>query len=205
MLVREGRADGMLCGTFGPYASHLKYVAEAIGLRAGVNDFAAMHLLMLPQQTVFICDTYINPEPTAEQLADIALLAAEEVRRFGLEPRMALLSHSSFGSADTPSARKMREALALIRTRAPELEVEGEMHADAALSKRVLDQAMPEFAPDGRGQPADHAQPGRRQHHLQRAQDRGRRRASPSARSCSAPPSRCTSLPPPAPCAAWST
>ena len=117
--VRDGQADGMLCGTSGPYASHLKYVREAIGLRADVNDFAAMHLLMLPGQTVFICDTYINPEPTAAQLADMTMLAAEAVRRFGLEPRVALLSHSSFGSADTPSARKMREALTLIRTRAP--------------------------------------------------------------------------------------
>ena len=92
---------------------------------------------------MFICDTYINPEPTAEQLVDMAMLAAEEVRRFGLEPRVALLSHSSFGSADTPSARKMRNALAMLQERAPELEVEGEMHADAALSKRILDRAMP--------------------------------------------------------------
>jgi malate dehydrogenase (oxaloacetate-decarboxylating)(NADP+) len=144
MLVREGRADGLLCGTFGPYASHLKYIVEAIGVREGVRELAAMHLLMLPQQTVFVCDTYINPDPTAEQLADIALLAAEEVRRFGLEPRLAFLSHSSFGSADTPSARKMRSALALVRERAPQLEAEGEMHADAALSKRVLDQVFPE-------------------------------------------------------------
>ena len=144
MLVRLGRADGMLCGTSGPYGSHLRYVAEAIGLRAGVRELAAMHLLMLPQQTVFVCDTYINPDPTAEQLADIALLAAEAVRRFGLEPRLAFLSHSSFGSADTPTAKKMRAALALVRARAPELEAEGEMHADAALSKRVLDQVFPD-------------------------------------------------------------
>jgi malate dehydrogenase (oxaloacetate-decarboxylating)(NADP+) len=144
MLLREGRADGMLCGTSGPYATHLKYVSDVIGLREGAKDFAAMHLLMLPQQTVFLCDTYINPEPSAEQLADIALLGAEEVRRFGLEPRLALLSHSSFGSADTPSARKMREALELIQGRAPELEAEGEMHADAALSKRILDRVFPD-------------------------------------------------------------
>jgi malate dehydrogenase (oxaloacetate-decarboxylating)(NADP+) len=144
MLVRQGRADGMLCGTAGSYSSHLKYVAEAIGLREGVKGLAAMHLLMLPKQTVFVCDTYINPEPTAAQLADMTMLAAEEVRRFGLEPRVALLSHSSFGSADTASARKMRAALALIQERAPELEVEGEMHADAALSKRILDRAMPD-------------------------------------------------------------
>ena len=143
MLVRAGRADGMLCGTSGTYSSHLEHVAAAIGVREGVRELAAMHLLMLPQQTVFICDTYINPDPSAAQLADIALLGAEEVRRFGLEPRLALLSHSSFGSADTPSARKMREALRLIQERAPELEAEGEMHADAALSKRILDQVFP--------------------------------------------------------------
>jgi malate dehydrogenase (oxaloacetate-decarboxylating)(NADP+) len=144
MLVREGRADGMLCGTSGPYAAHLKYVAEAIGLRDGANDLAAMHLLLLPEQTVFVCDTYINPEPTAGQIADMTLLAAAEVRRFGLEPRVALLSHSSFGTSDTPSARKMREALALIQARAPELEAEGEMKADAALSKRILDRMFPD-------------------------------------------------------------
>ncbi|MFO1075832.1 MAG: phosphate acyltransferase, partial [Geminicoccaceae bacterium] len=144
MLVREGRADGMLCGTFGPYSTHLRYVSEAIGLREGVKDLAAMHLLMLPRQTVFICDTYINPEPTAEQLVAMALMAAEEVRRFGLVPRVALLSHSSFGSADTPSARKMRTALAMLQEQAPQLEVDGEMHADAALSKRILDRVMPE-------------------------------------------------------------
>ena len=112
---RQGRRH--VVRTFGPYTAHLKYVADAIGLREGVNDFAAMHLLMLPQQTVFICDTYINPDPTADQLVDMTMLAAEEVRRFGLEPRVALLSHSSFGSADTPSARKMREALAKIQAR----------------------------------------------------------------------------------------
>ena len=144
MLVRAGRAEGMLCGTAGPYASHLRYVAEAIGMRTGVQNLAAMHLLMLPQQTVFICDTYINHDPSAAQLADIALLAAEEVRRFGLEPRLAFLSHSSFGSADSPSALKMREALRLLQVRAPELEADGEMHADAALSKRILDQVMPD-------------------------------------------------------------
>ena len=144
MLVREGKADGMLCGMSGPYVAHLKNIAETIGLRPGVDAFAAMHLLMLPQQTVFVCDTYINHDPSAAQLAGIALLAAEAVRRFGLEPRLAFLSHSSFGSSDSASARKMREALALFQERAPDLEAEGEMHADAALSKRMLDRAMPD-------------------------------------------------------------
>jgi malate dehydrogenase (oxaloacetate-decarboxylating)(NADP+) len=144
MLVHDGQADGMLCGTSGPYASHLKYVREVIGLRDGVENLAAMHLLMLPRQTVFICDTYINEDPSATELADMAVLAAETVRRFGLDPRLALLSHSNFGSANTPSARKMREAVALIRERAPGIEVDGEMHSDAALSKRLLDRAMPD-------------------------------------------------------------
>ena len=143
MLVRLGDADAMLCGTYGAFASHLRHVANIIGLRPGVKAFAAMNMLILPNRTVFICDTYVNPDPTAEQIADMTLLAAEEVRRFGLAPRVALLSHSSFGSADTPSAIKMREALALITARAPELEVEGEMHGDEALSKSVLDQVFP--------------------------------------------------------------
>ena len=119
-------------------------IAEAIGRRDGVERFAAMNLLMLPRQTVFICDTYVNFDPSAAALADMAILAAAEVHRFGLVPRLALLSHSSFGSADTRSARKMREACALIRARAPELEVAGEMQGDAALSKRILDRVNPE-------------------------------------------------------------
>jgi malate dehydrogenase (oxaloacetate-decarboxylating)(NADP+) len=143
MKLCEGAVDGMLCGTYGAYTMHLRHVADMVGLADGVRGFAAMNLLMLPKQTVFVCDTYINPEPTAAELADMTLLAAEEVRRFGLTPRVALLSHSSFGSADTASARKMREARELIEQRAPELEVEGEMHADAALSKRILDRVFP--------------------------------------------------------------
>jgi malate dehydrogenase (oxaloacetate-decarboxylating)(NADP+) len=143
MLVREGRVDGLLCGTLGAYHQHLRYLEPVIGLHRNVSRPAAMNLLMLPKQTVFVCDTYVNPDPTAEQLAQIALLAAEAVRRFGLTPRVALLSHSSFGSADTASARKMREARELLERLAPDLEVEGEMHADAALSKRILDRMFP--------------------------------------------------------------
>jgi malate dehydrogenase (oxaloacetate-decarboxylating)(NADP+) len=143
-LVRDGVADGMLCGTVGVYAEHLRHIADTIGLRQGAARFAAMNLLMLPRQTVFICDTYVNLDPSAAELAEMALLAAGEVRRFGLTPRLALLSHSSFGSAETGSARKMREACALIRERAPDLEVEGEMQGDAALSKTVLDGVRPQ-------------------------------------------------------------
>jgi malate dehydrogenase (oxaloacetate-decarboxylating)(NADP+) len=143
MLLRWGHADGMLCGTYGAYSDHLVHVANIIGRKPGAETFAAMNLLMLPKHTLFITDTYINPEPTAEQLSQIARLAADEVQRFGLMPRVALVSHSSFGSADTPSARKMREALALISKAAPDLEVEGEMHGDAALSTRILNGIFP--------------------------------------------------------------
>jgi malate dehydrogenase (oxaloacetate-decarboxylating)(NADP+) len=143
MLMRRGDADAMLCGTSGSYASHLRNVADVIGMREGVNTLAAMNLLMLPERTVFVCDTYVNPDPSAQQLAEMTLLAATEVRRFGLVPRVALVSHSSFGSADTPSARKMREALTLIEKRDPSLEVEGEMQGDAAMSKDTLKQAFP--------------------------------------------------------------
>jgi malate dehydrogenase (oxaloacetate-decarboxylating)(NADP+) len=143
-LVRQGKADGLLCGTSGPYAAHLQYVADVIGLQEGARNFAAMNLLMLPGHTLFICDTSINADPTAEQIAEITLLAAKEVRRFGLTPRVALLSHSNFGSADTPSAIKMRHALGFIQGMAPDLEVDGEMHADAALSRPTLDRVMPD-------------------------------------------------------------
>jgi malate dehydrogenase (oxaloacetate-decarboxylating)(NADP+) len=147
MILRRGEADGMLCGSVGRYQAHLVHVENAIGRRRGVAGFAAMNLLLLPKRTVFICDTYVNPDPTPEQIAEMAVLAAEEVRRFGFVPRVALLSHSNFGSADSASARKMRQALARVEARAAELdfplEVEGEMHGDAALSLDMLHQVMP--------------------------------------------------------------
>jgi malate dehydrogenase (oxaloacetate-decarboxylating)(NADP+) len=144
MLLRKGRADGMLCGTVGTYKAHLQVVTDVIGPAEGVQRFAAMHLLMLPEHMVFICDTYINLEPDAEQIADMTLLAADAVRRFGVTPRAALLSHSNFGSSDAPTAQKMVKALELIQKRAPDLEVDGEMHADAALSKHFLDRTFPD-------------------------------------------------------------
>jgi malate dehydrogenase (oxaloacetate-decarboxylating)(NADP+) len=144
MLVRQGKADAMLCGTFGRYADHLGYVRDAIGLRSGSKTFAAMQMLMLPGRQLFICDTHVNLDPSAEQIAEITLLAAEEVRRFGITPSVALLSHSSFGSSDAPAAVKMREALALVRARDPKLAVDGEMRGDAALSKEILDREFPD-------------------------------------------------------------
>jgi malate dehydrogenase (oxaloacetate-decarboxylating)(NADP+) len=142
-MMHKGHADGMICGTFGTHALHLHYVKQVIGRRAGVQHMYAMNVLMLPKRTVFICDTYVNHDPTPEQIAEMTVLAAEEIRRFGVTPKAALLSHSSFGSSDHPSAAKMRYALALINARAPDLEVEGEMHGDAALSAEVRASVFP--------------------------------------------------------------
>jgi malate dehydrogenase (oxaloacetate-decarboxylating)(NADP+) len=144
MLVRQGKADAMLCGTFGSYGDHLRHVRDVIGLRPGTATMAAMQMLMLPGRQLFILDTHVNRDPSAEQVAEITLLAAEEVRRFGVTPSVALLSHSSFGSSDAASAVKMRQALVLIKARDPQLAVEGEMRGDAALSKTVLDREFPD-------------------------------------------------------------
>ncbi|OGA34489.1 MAG: hypothetical protein A3G80_06410 [Betaproteobacteria bacterium RIFCSPLOWO2_12_FULL_62_13b] len=143
MMMHRGEADGMLCGNFGTHGLHLHYVDQVIGLRPGVKNYYAMNVLLLPKRTVFICDTYVNFDPTAEQVAEMAVLAAEEIRRFGITPKAALLSHSSFGTSDQPTAVKMRRALALIHARAPELEIDGEMHGDAALSDEVRRAAFP--------------------------------------------------------------
>jgi malate dehydrogenase (oxaloacetate-decarboxylating)(NADP+) len=143
MMIYKGEADGMICGTFGTHALHLQYVDQVIGLRTGVRHYAAMNAVMLPARTVFICDTYVSADPDAEHIAEMALLAAEEVKRFGLAPKVALLSASNYGSVDNPSSRKMRQALELITQRAPELEVEGEMHGDAALSEEIRLKVFP--------------------------------------------------------------
>jgi malate dehydrogenase (oxaloacetate-decarboxylating)(NADP+) len=144
MLLRRGDADAMLCGTQGNYADHLRYVRTVIGLREGVNTLAAMQMLILPDRQLFICDTHVNRDPSADQIAEMTLLAAEEVQRFGLKPSVALLSHSSFGSSEAPSAQKMRDALAIILAKAPGLVVEGEMRADSALSKSIRDNEFPD-------------------------------------------------------------
>jgi len=143
MLVHFGAADGLICGTFAQYALHLRFIRQVIGLRNDACDYAAMNVVMLPGRTLFICDTYVNPDPTAEQLAGITVLAAEQVRRFGIIPKVALLSHSSFGTHDTVSAQKMRDVLQRINALAPDLEVEGEMHGDAALSEEIRQRVFP--------------------------------------------------------------
>ncbi|MBI4194911.1 MAG: NADP-dependent malic enzyme [Betaproteobacteria bacterium] len=143
MLIHMGAADAMLTGIIGRYLGHLRFIDQVIGKRAGARHFAAMNLLLLPRRTVFICDTYVNFDPTAGQVAETTVLAAEVIRRFGMTPKVALLSHSSFGAADTPTAVKMREALALIGQLAPGLEVEGEMHGDAALSEEIRMRVFP--------------------------------------------------------------
>ncbi len=143
LMVHRGEADSMICGSVGPYRDHLNHVLCIAGLRPGVRQAAAMSALILPSGTLFIADTHVDPDPSAEQLADITLMAADEVARFGIEPSVALVSHSNFGTLDTSSARKMRAALALITERRPELEVDGEMHANTALSTAVRDSVFP--------------------------------------------------------------
>jgi malate dehydrogenase (oxaloacetate-decarboxylating)(NADP+) len=143
LMVRQNEADAMLCGTYGEHNTHLHYIANVIGLQPGVKQFAAMNMLLLEERTLFICDTYVNPDPTAEQLAEITLLGAEEVKRFGLTPKVALCSHSSFGSAKTASAQKMSRVREILEQLAPQLEVEGEMHGDAALSEEIRMQVFP--------------------------------------------------------------
>ena len=143
LMVHLGYADGLICGTFGRHETHLDYVHSVIGTRANQDRYYAMNLLMLPGRTVFIGDTYVNYDPSAEQLADMTLLAAEEIRNFGIQPKVALLSHSTFGTQDTPTSLKMREVLAALNQRAPELEVEGEMHGDAALDEAIRSKAFP--------------------------------------------------------------
>jgi len=143
MMIYKGEADGMLCGTFGTHALHLHYVDQVIGRRPGVGHYAAMNAVILPARTVFICDTYVTPNPDAEHIAEMTLLAAEEMKRFGITPKVALLSASNFGSVDTPSSRKMQRALELVAGRAPDLEIDGEMHGDAALSEEIRLKVFP--------------------------------------------------------------
>ena len=144
MLLKRGEGDGLICGTASATARHLRYIDRVLGRRPGVSVYAAMNALLLPQRQIFIADTHVNLNPTAEQLAEITLMAAHGVRRFGIEPKVALVSHSNFGSSDAPSALKMRHAVELVRAQAPDLEIDGEMHGDCALSERLRKAALPE-------------------------------------------------------------
>lgn len=149
MLVRKGIADGLICGTWGPTHMHLHYINQVIGKRAGVSTYAAMNGLLLPNHQVFIVDTHINYHPTAEQIAEFTVMAAQEMKRFGIEPKAALLSHSNFGSSRDASAEKMRQALDILRSTAPWLEVDGEMHGDLALDAERRLKLLPETTLQG--------------------------------------------------------
>lgn len=144
LLVSKGEADGLICGVIGAYREHLMTIVDVIGLKPGVEAAAAMPCLLHPTRgPIFICDTHVNPDPTAAQISEMTLLAAEEMRKFGIVPKIALVSHSNFGSHRGDSAFKMRDAYYDIKTRAPDLEIDGEMHADAALSEEIRQLVMP--------------------------------------------------------------
>ena len=143
MMMHLGEADGMICGTFGSHSLHLHYVDQVLGRRPDVSCYAAMNLLILPKRSVAIVDTHVNADPSAEELAEITLMAAEEMRRIGITPRIALLSHSNFGSSTAASAEKMRQVLELVRTRAPGINIDGEMHGDIALDAELRRHIMP--------------------------------------------------------------
>ena len=143
LAVKLGDADAMIAGAYGRFRTHFNHVRDVIGMREGVKHMAGLSLLVMPTRSLFIADTYVNDDPDAETLAEITLLAADEVLRFGIQPKVALLSHSSFGSSDHPSARKMAAAVKLLHQRAPTLELDGEMHGDAALEADIRDSVFP--------------------------------------------------------------
>jgi malate dehydrogenase (oxaloacetate-decarboxylating)(NADP+) len=143
MMIRKDDADGLICGTFGTHNLHLHYVDQVIGRRPGCNVYAAMNVLMLPGRQIALVDTHVNVDPSAAEIAEITILAAEQLRRLGFEPAAALVSHSNFGSSNASSALKMRAAVEIIRAQAPELEVDGEMHADCAVDEAMRRSIMP--------------------------------------------------------------
>jgi malate dehydrogenase (oxaloacetate-decarboxylating)(NADP+) len=144
LMVQKGEADGLICGTIGQTGAHLHYIDQVIGHEVGAKTYGAMNALVLPGRQVFLVDTHINIDPSAEQLAELTILAAKELRALGIEPKVALLSHSNFGSSDAPSALKMRDTLAILREKAPELKVDGEMHGDCALDESIRKSIMPD-------------------------------------------------------------
>ncbi len=149
MMVYKGEADGLICGTWGNTHLHLHYIDQVIGRRSGADCYGAMNGLLLPGRQLMLVDTHVNIDPSAEQLAEITLMAAEKLRRFGITPKVALLSHSNFGSSNAPSAEKMRRALALLQERDPGLEVDGEMHGDCALDPNLRASLLPQTTLSG--------------------------------------------------------
>jgi malate dehydrogenase (oxaloacetate-decarboxylating)(NADP+) len=149
LMVQKGEADGLICGTIGQSGAHLHYIDQVIGHKVGAKTYGAMNALVLPGRQVFLVDTHINIDPSAEQLAELTILAAKELRALGIEPKVALLSHSNFGSSDAPSAIKMRDTLTILREKAPELKVDGEMHGDCALDESIRKSIMPESTLSG--------------------------------------------------------
>ncbi|MGX4643372.1 NADP-dependent malic enzyme [Massilia sp. SYSU DXS3249] len=144
MMVHKGDADGMICGTYGTTWTHLEFIDKVLGKRSGANVYAAMNIIITPERQLAILDTHVNENPSADEIAEMTIMAAEELERFGITPRVALLSHSNFGSSNSESAQKMRAALALVQQRAPNLEVDGEMHGDAALDSKMRAKIMPQ-------------------------------------------------------------
>jgi len=142
-MVRLGEADGMVCGTVGAYGNHLRLIDEVIGKQPGANTYAAMNILLLESRTLVLADTHVNDNPDAEQIAEITLAAAAEMRRLNMEPKVALLSRSNFGTGSSSSGEKMQKALAIIRERNPDLEIDGEMHGDCALDEALRRRILP--------------------------------------------------------------
>ena len=144
MMIHKGDADGMICGTYGTTHAHLEFIDKVLGMRPGANVYAAMNFVITEERQLAMVDTHVNENPTAEELAEITIMAAEELERFGITPRAALLSHSNFGTSNSESAQKMRAALALVQQKAPNLEIDGEMHGDAALDSKLRAKIMPQ-------------------------------------------------------------
>ncbi|MGF6635831.1 NADP-dependent malic enzyme [Paraburkholderia sp. MM6662-R1] len=149
MMVNKGEADGMICGTVSTTHRHLHFIDQVIGKKPGAKVYAAMNALVLPNRQIFLVDTHVNVDPTPAELAEITIMAAEEVRRFGIEPKVALVSHSNFGSSNAPTAQKMRDTLEILRERVPELQVDGEMHGDVALDANLRREVLPDSTLEG--------------------------------------------------------
>ena len=167
LMVKRGEADAMLCGIVGRYNGKLKHVVEVLGLDPGVKSLSALSVVITPKGPFFFTDTHVQQEPSAEQIAESALQAAFRLRLFGITPKVALISHSNFGSVDSPSARKMAQALQIIMDRSPKLEADGEMHVDTALDPEIRERLMPHSRLDGSANLLVLPQPRRRQHRLQ--------------------------------------